>query len=349
MRRRISQGDTRQQVAQQSVVVAQVNGRLLRWIFTPNCLHPGAPLLSLCGMNDPGNAPRRDGTGAGVMLVLLAVVIWAAWLPATRIAIGDGLGAVDIAFLRYVVPAVMLAPIWWRIGLLPKGVSFPMLLAMLCWGAPFTLLTATGLQQASVAHTAALIPCTMPVLAAFAALVLYGERIPRERLIGIALIAFAAACVLFTVLKGGSTTDLPTVGLLLLASAGWAAYTVAYRRSGLTPMEAGAVVFVWSALFLIPAIFLTGSGLGALPLSALTFHVVAQGILSGFVATIAYGIAIDRLGVPRAASFSVLVPVLATIMAFLWIGEKPSLLDGVALAIGTLGVAVVNGAISLRR
>ena len=72
-------------------------------------------------------------------------------------------------------------------------------------------------------------------------------------------------------------------------------------------------------------------------------ELVAQGVLTGLVATIAYGLAINRLGVPRAASFSVLVPVIATVLAFFWIGEVPSVLDGVALAVGTLGVAVVNG------
>ena len=322
----------------------------MRWVWVvPNRLHRGTPLLTLRGMDDPAKSLPCDGAAVGALLALLAVVIWAAWLPATRIAIGDGLGAVDIAFLRFAVPAVMLAPVWWRIGLFPKGVPRPMLLAMLCWGAPFVLLTATGMQRASVAHTAALIPCTMPVIAAVGSWLLFGESITRERRIGMALITVAAVCVLVTVLMGGSTTDLPTVGLLLLASAGWAAYTVAYRRSGLTPMQAASVVFVWSTIMLIPAILLTGSGIGDLPLSGLLFHIIAQGVLSGFLATIAYGLAIDRLGVPRAASFSVLVPVLATVMALFWIGEEPSLLDALALGIGTLGVAVVNGAISLKR
>ncbi len=312
-------------------------------------MHRVVLLITLRRMDDPRITARYQGAGGGVWLVLLAVVIWAAWLPVTRIALRDGLEPVDIAFLRYAVPAVMLAPVWLRTGLVPKGVPVPLLLAMFCWGAPFAVLTATGLQLASVAHTAALIPCTMPVIAALAAWAIYGERIAGERRLGIALIAVAAACVLVTVLAGGSATDLPTVGILLLASAGWAAYTVAYRRSGLTPVAAAAVIFAWSAFLLLPALMLGGSALGGLSLSVLAFHGVTQGLLSGFIATIAYGIAIDRLGVARAASFSVLVPVLATVMALFWLGETPSVLDAVALGIGTLGVAVINGVVSLRR
>jgi len=286
---------------------------------------------------------------AGMAFALLAVIIWAAWLPATRIAIADGLGPADIALLRYAIPAVMLAPVCWRTGLMPTGVSPAMLLAMFCWGAPFVLLISAAMERASVAHTAAMVPCTMPVIAALAARAFFGERIPRERRIGILLIAIAAGGVLVSALSGGGTTDLPTIGLLVLASCGWAAYTVAYRRSGLTAMQAAAVVFAWSTLLLVPVVLLGGTGLTDLPPSSLLFHATTQGVLSGLVATIAYGLAINRLGVPRAASFSVLVPVLATTMAVFWIGETPSLLDGIALAIGTSGVAVINGVISLRR
>lgn len=280
----------------------------------------------------------------GPVLALVAVVIWAAWLPATRLAIEDGLGPVDIALLRYGVPTIMLVPVWWRTGLLPRGLPIPLLLAMVCWGAPFAILLSAGLTRASVAHAAALVPCTMPVIAATGAWAIYGERIPAARRIGIVLIGLAASCVLVSILmRGGGVEDMATVGVLLLASAGWAAYSVAYRRSGLTAVQAAAVVFVWSTLLCVPLVFLTGTGLTQVSGSALMFHIGAQGILSGFAATIAYGLAINRLGVPRASSFSVLVPVLATVLAFFWLGERPSVLDGIALGIGTLGVAIVNG------
>lgn len=291
--------------------------------------------------------PPRDGLG--LALAVLAVVIWAAWLPATRLAIADGLGPLDIALLRYAVPAIVLAPVWWRAGLLPRGVPLPLLLAMLGWGAPFVMLVSAGMARASVAHTAALVPCTMPVIAAVAARVCYGERIPARRRAGIGLIAVAALCVLASVFAGGGATDLPTVGLLLLASGGWAAYTVAYRRSGLTAMQGAGIVFAWSTLLMLPVAAIGGTGMGAVPLSSLAFHFLVQGVLTGLVATVAYGLAIDRLGTARASSFSVLVPVLATVLAFFWLGEAPSVLDGLALAIGTLGVAAVNGVLPRRR
>ena len=276
------------------------------------------------------------------------MAVWAAWLPATRIAIADGLGPLDIALLRLAVPAALLAPVWWRTGLLPEGLPRPALLAMLGWGAPFVLLLTTGLRNASVAHTAALVPCTMPVVAALGARIVLGERIGRGRRAGIALIAMAAFLILAGVVAGDGRLDAATAAVLLCASAGWAAYTVAFRRSGLAPAQAAALVFAWSTLLLLPAALVADSGLWRLPAPSLAFHVVAQGLLSGFAATVAYGMAIERLGVARAASFSVLVPVLATGLAWLWLSETPSALDAVALALGTLGVAMVNGAIRIR-
>lgn len=292
---------------------------------------------------------KTDDTRIGYALAALAVVIWAGWLPATRVAVADGITPLDLALLRYGVPALMLAPVWWRLGLFPKGLSPLIFLAMMGWGAPFVFLIATALTRASVAHASTLVPCTMPLIAATASWVVYGEKIGPQRLIGMALIAVAALCVLGSVLIGAGNADLTTIGILLLASSGWAAYTVAFRRSGLTPMQAAALIFVWSTILLVPLIAFTGSGLPDVPLTTIAFHATAQGVFSGFVATIAYGLAINRLGVPRAASFSVLVPVLATVLAVVWIGERPSALDTVALTIGTLGVTIVNGVFSRGR
>jgi len=74
------------------------------------------------------------------------------------------------------------------------------------------------------------------------------------------------------------------------------------------------------------------------------FHSIAQGLLSGAVATIAFGYAIQTLGPPRASSFSALVPGLAAIIGFLWLGEVPSILDIIALGAASLGVAFANRA-----
>ncbi len=298
-------------------------------------------------MKQNGFLQKPDLT-VGLLFSLLAVVIWAAWLPATQVAIDEGIAPLDLALLRFVVPAVLLAPVWWQLGVVPK-VAPVALLAMMGWGAPFVILVSIGLENASVAHTAAMVPCTMPLIAAVAARVFLGERIGRDRWFGMALIGVAAACVLLPVVFSGSGATLERMGLLLLASAGWAAFTVAFRYSGLTGLQATALVSLYSTVLLLPALYVAGSSLGGRSAGALVFHLTAQGLLSGFVATLAYALAIKRLGASTAASFSVLVPVLATVFAFFWLGEIPSGLDAFALGIGSAGVAIVTGALRLSR
>jgi len=72
-------------------------------------------------------------------------------------------------------------------------------------------------------------------------------------------------------------------------------------------------------------------------------------LLSGFVAVLLYTIAIERLGPTKASSFTVLMPGLAALFAWLWLGETPSSYNVLALLLGTAGVAVINGLVPYAR
>ena len=60
----------------------------------------------------------------GVTSALATVTIWAAWLIVTRYAMTSDFTAVDIGLLRFVVPFVLLAPIWLKRGIWPKGKKY---------------------------------------------------------------------------------------------------------------------------------------------------------------------------------------------------------------------------------
>ena len=288
-------------------------------------------------------------TGFGYACIVTAVLIWAGWMAATRLAVTQEIEPLDLALLRYGVPALALAPWWLRRGLLPKGVPIVALLAMMGWGAPFVILMAYAMETASVAHTAAIVPCMMPLIAAALGYAVYGDRLGRSQRIGFAAIGIGAACVLLPLLAAGDATALGHIGLLMLCALGWASFTTAYRSSGLTALEAAGLVCVYSTLALAVAIPMVGSSLTGLDWELVAFHATTQGLLSGAVATIAYGLAIERLGRCRASSFSALVPGLAALIAYLWLRETPSALDIVALAFASLGVAFVNEVFLRRR
>lgn len=280
----------------------------------------------------------------GYASILTAVVIWAGWMVATRFAVNEAVAPLDLALIRYAVPALCLAPWWMKCGLVPRQTPLWALIMMMGWGAPFVIFMAMAMQTASVAHVAAIVPCMMPLIAAALSWALFRERFGLSERIGFALIAVGAAFVGVPLVLGGESAALGNIGLLMVCATGWASFSVAFRRSGLTPPQAAGLVCLYSTVIVGALLLRFGSSLGGLSWQAIAFHSIAQGLLSGAVATIAFGYAIQVLGPPRASSFSALVPGLAALIGYLWLGEVPSGLDTMALAAASLGVAFANRA-----
>lgn len=301
------------------------------------------------------SAPR--GLVLGYLAAAVAVTIWAAWIIWLRVAVSEGYGApltpVDVGLFRFGAPALILAPVWIRGGLAaslkPKGVSWPVLIAMLAWGAPFVLLVSYGLKASSVAHMAALVPGVMPLFAAACAAILFRAPVAPSRRLGLALIAAAVVLVIGPSALAGATDALRGTPLLLLASALWACFAVAFPRSGLGPARAVGIVAAYSTAALLALAPFVGSRIPELSLGDLLWMTLLHGVLSGVVSIVTYNYAIEQLGAPRAASLSALVPVLAAAMGAAFLGETLSLSETAAILSASLGVALVNGAVRFGR
>jgi drug/metabolite transporter (DMT)-like permease len=279
----------------------------------------------------------------GLAALGLAVAIWAGWIVVVRAEMGRarGLSPLDLALMRYGVPALLLVPVWWRCGPWPRGVGAARMLAMvLGWGAPFVLLGATGLREADTALFAALVPGAMPLFLA-AILAVPARRWPRGRAaVGLGLIAAGAAAALaVAAVQGRAMGGVPW---LLAASAGWAAYAAAFRGTGLTPLQATAVVAFWSALGLAPFAFGPGVTLWRQPAAVIAEQVVVQGLVSGVLSVLAFAVALRALGAAPAAAGAAMVPVLAALGGWWFLGEPLSapVLGGLALT--ATGVALAN-------
>lgn len=280
----------------------------------------------------------------GWLAALATVTIWAVWAVATRHAVTHDLPPAAVGLLRFGVPALMLLPISWRTGLLPKGLGFLKGLGLLGSGAPFFLTVALGMQFARAAEIGPLLPGTMPLFVALIGWLVFGERLGRIRVAGFALILIGVACI------GGYGLLFASNGawrghLLLLSGAClWGIYTHAYRRSGLSALQAAALIGLWSFLILIPLglpplVQALGDGLtGPIVLQA-----VVQGFISGVAGIILYGIAADRLGASRAAAVSPLSIVLAALLAIPLLGEIPDLAALIGITLATLGVVLASG------
>jgi drug/metabolite transporter (DMT)-like permease len=286
-------------------------------------------------------ALRISGTAIGVAAALGAVAIWACWIVATRHAVGHSLEPMALGLLRFAVPALVFAPVWWRTGLKPKDLSWPMMAALLGFGAPFFLVAGHAMQFAPAPDVAPLLAGAMPLIVALAAM-WYGEKFELARKLGLALIVIGVVAIVGFGAFGGAWRG----HLMLLGAAGiWAVYTLAFKRSGVTAIEAAALVAIWSTVVLLP---LGAPGLVHVVAAGHAVDVIAQaavqGVLSGVVAIVLYGVAITRLGATRGAALTALVPCVAAVLAIPLLGEVPSNATVLGIAAATIGVMLAAGA-----
>ena len=285
----------------------------------------------------------------GTACALGAVLIWAGWIVATRHA-AQTLDISVVALLRYGIPALALAPLWLRIGLVPRGVSHRVLIALIAGaGTPFFLAAAFGMRFTPAAEVGPLLPGTMTLFVAILAGVINRERTSWLRKSGFLLIAAGIATIVGPELLSVTPAEAPGHLLVLISALLWAVYTIALRRSGLSAFEATALISVWSAIMLLP--------FGIVPLidavqqnrgGEIAVQALVQGVLSGIVATVLFASAILRLGPSRAAAFAAAIPALAAILAIPVLGEIPTSLALVGIVATSFGVAFASGALEKR-
>ncbi|MFD2263135.1 DMT family transporter [Lacibacterium aquatile] len=278
------------------------------------------------------------GIGAG----FASVVIGVGWQIATRAGVTSSLEPTDLALLRYGVPTLILAPIWLRAGLLPAGVSRLLLFFMVLGaGACFGLVGMAGAQFAPAAHMGALLPATMPVFVGVMAWVFLKESLSKARLMGFVLVAIGVAAIALPALSLGSGAwrgDLLFLGASML----WSIYTVAYRKSGLSPWVSSAVISAWSFPIALIAWLVLGSGkLLTAPLPDIALQFLWQGLLAGVGGLATFALAVRNLGAGAAAAFGALVPVAAALAGWAILGERlePWVVFGVIVT--SCGVALV--------
>ncbi len=268
-------------------------------------------------------------------------------MSATRVASIDGVAPIDVAFLRYSIPAVLLLPVWLSTLRKLPGAPLWSLMVMLGWGAPFLWLVAESLEKSNVVYLATIVPCTMPLFAVIAGKVFFEATLNQKQRVGFTLIGVAALIVVMSALAGSDGIDLYSLALMLMAAAGWACYVVAFPFTGFSAAQGAAWVSTVSTIIIVLIKLLIPGPFLSLTNNQLIFNGLMQGLLSGFVAVILYTVAIERLGSARAASFSVLMPVIGAFIAWLWLAEVPLWTDLVALCCGVLGMGVINGVLRL--
>ena len=187
-------------------------------------------------------------TAIGYAGAIVTVLIWANWILATRHTAETQMSTIDLGLIRYGMPALVLSPVWLRTGLLPKGVPLKLLALMVCGsGALFFQLTTFAIHSTPAASAGILLGGSMPLATALIGVLLFRER--PDITVGLVSAAIVAGVIILLV-RSLSGTEISWVSftLLPLGALLWAAYTHAFRRSGLNAIQSSAIIAIWSFL-----------------------------------------------------------------------------------------------------
>src|SRR5262249_5373450 len=142
-------------------------------------------------------AVRPSPTVLGAVCGAGAAFCWAAGFVAARHGIAIGFSPADLALHRFAWAGLCLLPLvlrgrgavfagigWWRAGLLPPA-----------GGPPLAIISYTGFILVPLGHGGVIQPSSAALFGLLYAVVVLRERLPRERIIGAAVIVLGL-CVI---------------------------------------------------------------------------------------------------------------------------------------------------------
>lgn len=298
-------------------------------------------------MNTNASPAPRDDRRAELGLLLMAA-IWAVNFSVVKLAL-DPVSPLAFNALRFPLAAIALYAILRRRGPIPRPRREDVLRIVvlgIVGNVLYQLLFIFGLDLTRAGNASLLLAAT-PVWTAILSAGFGHEKLSGGVWLGVLATVAGMALV---VLGGGGGVGISAATfrgdlLMMTASVGWATYTVAARgpiaRYG-TMAVTGWTLWVGTALLVLlglpDLVAQDWSRVGPGVVAALVY----SGVLSIAVAYLFWYRGVRVLGSTRTATFSNVVPVLALVVAWVWLGEVPTLLQ-------VAGAAVIIGGVRLTR
>lgn len=271
----------------------------------------------------------------------LTIIFWASAFAGIRAGLEE-YSPGHVALIRMLVASMVLVIYALLVRMRPpEARDLPIIL--LCGFLAFTVYhVALSYGEVTVAAgPASLLINTAPIFTALLATAFLGERLRAIGWVGLA-VSFVGA-VLIGLGEGEGFSIAPGAFIILIAAVSVSIYLVIQKPY---LQKYGALNFTSYAIWagtLFTLVFLPGlpGEVNAAPLDT-TLALVYLGVFPTAIAYVTYAYAFTRLSASKGVSFLYLVGPMAFLIAWIWLGEVPSLLSFVGGAIALVGVIILN-------
>jgi len=277
-----------------------------------------------------------------IFMGLSFALIWSSAFTSARIIVAHAppMGSLAVRFLISGLIGVAVAKALGQSWNLTRSQWRAVFIFGLCQNALYLGLNFVAMQWIE-AGLASIIASTMPLMVALAGWSIFGDRLKPMAALGLAAGIAGVAVIMGTRLSGG--VDLTGVMLCFVGAAALTIATLSVRTAsggGNLMMIVGLQMFVGAFFLAIASLFLEtftvdwSWELGA----AFTYTIFAPGLLATWI----WFALVGRIGAVRAATFHFLTPFFGVAIAAMLLGENLTWVDGIGVAIITVGILLVQ-------
>ena len=294
---------------------------------------------------------KKPKSGPGLLPYVLLLVPPLCWGGNAVLARGvvDVVPPISLAFWRWIAALIILLPFTFRQvkrDWKPAMASWKWLLLLSFLGIScFNTMLYTA-AHTTTAINVSLMQTAMPAMIILISWVVFKEKISSIQLMGV-LVSMAGACLI--VVRGRLqillTMDLVEGDVLMLCAVFiYALYSALFRkRPSIHPLSLLVLTFGWGALMLSPLYIWELMRVGPFPLSfAALMSILYVAVFPSIVAYFCWNRGIELIGANRTGLFTYLIPVFASVMAILFLGEPLHAYHGMGMALILVGMVIFN-------
>lgn len=285
----------------------------------------------------PGQAARTESRWLTPVELTVLGAIWGGSFLFMRIAAKD-FGAFALVEVRLALGALILLPFLWRARSQFTASTWGRLAGISAINSAIPFALFAWAAQRAPAGIGAITNATAVMFTALVAFVLYGERINTRRAIGL-IAGFVGVAVLASgKTAGGSVWHAALAGTFAAFLYGVGANLIRRHLAGIPAGAVAAATLSCASVLLAPFAIATWPN-HAIPVQSWVSAILLGVLCTGFAFLLYYRL-IYRIGAPRAATVTYLVPLFGVLWAWIALGEPLTMTMAIAGALILGGVAL---------